>query len=245
MFSLIYYIYVGTECALLFLVSVIVLPFSLVWDKPRRLIHEISRVITRLFFKTQPFGRYDIRGLENIDRRQAYVMTINHQSMADIIQAYFIPLNFRWVSKREVFKIPFIGRFLLLHGDIAIERGNGSAAMRKVIEQGRVWLGRGVSIAIFPEGTRSKDGEIHRFKNGAFLLAKEAGVPILPVVMDGSTTILKKNYLFNWRNRISLRVLPPVSAEDVAATEVADMAERVHGAMTEALAAMRADNAAK
>ena len=152
---------------------------------------------------------------------------------------YLVPMIFRWVSKREVYRIPFIGRFLMLHGDIAIDRKQGSKAMRKVMEQGKMWLGRGVSVAMFPEGTRSKDGEIHRFKAGAFALAKDAGVAILPVIMDGSASMMKPSKMINWRNEFVIRVLPPVTAERVAATEQNELMEQVRETMVETLAEMR------
>ena len=110
--------------------------------------------------------------------------------------------------------------------------------MKKVINDGKMWLGRGVSVAIFPEGTRSKTGEIQRFKGGAFVLAKEAGVEILPVVMDGTTNVIKKGF-FNWKHLLTVKVLPPISAEKVAATDPSDMAKEVQEMMTETLAEIR------
>ena len=80
--------------------------------------------------------------------------------------------------------MPFMGPLLTIHGDIPIERGNAAEAMAKVLRLGKLWLSRGASVAIFPEGTRSKTGEINRFKAGAFSLAKEAGVEILPIVKE-------------------------------------------------------------
>ena len=135
--------------------------------------------------------------------------------------------------------MPYIGPLLSIHGDIAIDRGRGAESMRKVTEQGKMWVSRGVSIAIFPEGTRSKDGEIHRFKQGAFVLAKEAGVAILPVVMDGTRDVLKKNWMFNWRHHLKVSALKPISAEEVAATEASELAAKVQGLMTEELARLR------
>ena len=108
-----------------------------------------------------------------------------------------------------------------------------------MIRDGRMWISRGASVAIFPEGTRSKDGEIHRFKAGAFTLAKEAGVDILPVVLDGTKTLIKKNMLFNWGNRITIRVLPPVPAAEVAATETHELMQEVQERMCAALAEIR------
>jgi 1-acyl-sn-glycerol-3-phosphate acyltransferase len=183
--------------------------------------------------------RRTIEGLEHIDKNKPYVMVINHNSGFDIFASYIIPLNFRWVSKKEVFWVPFMGPLLYIHGDIPINRGNAAAAMAKVIEDGKLWLGRGASVAIFPEGTRSKDGEIHRFKAGAFNLAKEAGVEILPVVMTGTNNMFRKKWLVNWTNHIAIKVLKPVLVEEVAATESKDLAQQTQQRMVEALAELR------
>ena len=145
------------------------------------------------------------------------------------------------MSKREVFKVPFFGQYLVLHGDICIDRGRASEAMEQLLREGRMWIGRGASIAIFPEGTRSKDGEIHRFKAGAFALAKEAGVAVLPVVLDGTPTLIRRNGLFNWGNRMTVRVLPPVPAGRVAQLDTHELMDEVRGAMCAALEEIRKD----
>ena len=239
MLSALFYVYLWVELTFFFLVSCIALVVCYPFDKSRRVVHEISRLITRIFWLTPPAWRRTIRGLENIDKKQSYIIVINHTSMVDIAALYFLPLNFRWVSKREVFRIPYMGQMLSLHGDIAIDRGRGTESMKKVIADGKMWISRGASIAIFPEGTRSKDGEIHRFKQGAFLLAKEAGVAILPVVMNGTGTTIKPNKMYNWRNHLKLSVLKPISAEEVAGTDASELASKVQGLMTEELARVR------
>ena len=109
----------------------------------------------------------------------------------------------------------------------------------QMVRDGKLWISRGASVAVFPEGTRSKDGEIHRFKAGAFTLAREAGVEILPVVLDGTKTLIRKNAMFNWGNRITIRVLPPVPAGKVVSTETHVLMEEVHDAMSAALAQIR------
>ena len=185
------------------------------------------------FWYGVPTWRRKIEGLENIDKKKSYVIVINHNSMVDILALYFLPLNFRWVSKREVFRIPYVGELLTIHGDIAIDRSKGADSMRKVTEDGKMWIGRGASIAMFPEGTRSKSGEMGRFKQGAFALAKEAGVEILPVVMHGTRTVLNKFYLVNWRNVLKVSVLPPISAEEVAATPMPELMEKTRTMMCE------------
>lgn len=185
------------------------------------------------FWYGVPTWRRKIEGLENIDKKKSYVIVINHNSMVDILALYFLPLNFRWVSKREVFRIPYVGQLLTIHGDIAIDRSRGADSMRKVTEDGKMWIDRGASIAMFPEGTRSKSGEMGRFKQGAFALAKEAGVEILPVVMHGTRTVLNKFYLVNWRNVLKVSVLPPISAEEVAATPMPELMEKTRTMMCE------------
>lgn len=243
MLSLLFDIWILLELTFFFILSALALVVCFPFDKPRRVIHGLSRAICMCFWKVPPMWKQKVVGLENIDKSKSYVIVINHNSMADIISLYFLPLNFRWVSKREVFRMPYIGQLLYIHGDIAIDRGRGAESMRKVIDDGKLWISRGVSIAMFPEGTRSKNGEIHRFKQGAFALAKEAGVEILPVVMDGTTRIFRpKSIFFNWRHRLTVKVLPPISAERVAATDVADMAVEVQEMMTEALAEIRKQN---
>ena len=191
------------------------------------------------FWYGVPTWRRKIEGLENIDKKKSYVIVINHNSMVDILALYFLPLNFRWVSKREVFRIPYVGQLLTIHGDIAIDRSKGADSMRKVTEDGKMWIGRGASIAMFPEGTRSKSGEMGRFKQGAFALAKEAGVEILPVVMHGTRTVLNKFYLVNWRNVLKVSVLPPISAEEVAATPMPELMEKTRTMMCEKYTQLR------
>lgn len=241
MLSIIFYIYVFIELTLFFILSVLALIICFPFDKPRRVVHELSRAICMCFWYVPLTWKRKIKGLENIDKSKSYVIVINHNSMADILALYFVPLNFRWVSKREVFRMPYIGPLLSIHGDIAIDRGRGAEAMRKVVEDGKLWVSRGASIAMFPEGTRSKTGEIQRFKMGAFALAKEAGVAILPVVLDGTRDVMKKNYLFNWRNHLKISVLDPIPAETVASAELSELMTRVHDDMVEELARMRSE----
>ena len=241
MLSILYYIFTVIHTTVWCIISAIVLALTYPFDKSRRWVHEISRYMTWVFFGLPPRVRRTIDGLENIDRSKPYVIVLNHTSGVDIIAAYKIPLNFRWVSKREVFRLPFFGPMLLVHGDIPIERGNAAAAMAKVIHEGKIWLGRGASVAIFPEGTRSKDGEIHRFKAGAFSLAKEAGVEILPVVMTG-TAAMFRGWRMNWTNRIRIRVLPAVSVEEAAEMDVKGLAQEVQGRMAAALAELRGED---
>ncbi len=239
MLSCIYYLFLALLCLVFMLLSAVALVVCYPFDRARRTVHELSRILVRIFFAIPPFWRQRRIGMEHVDRNKSYVIVLNHNAMVDIPTLYYVPLNFRWVSKREVFAIPFFGQFLMLHGDICIDRGRAAEALEQLVREGRKWIARGASVAIFPEGTRSKDGEIHRFKAGAFTLAKEAGVEILPVVLDGTRTLVKKSRMFNWGNRITLRVLPPVPVEEVRGTETHVLMERVRERMCAALAEIR------
>ncbi len=184
-----------------------------------------------------PGWKLEVEGVENIDPKERYVVTINHRSMLDIPVMFTLPVMFKWVSKREVYRIPFIGWILWERGDIAIRRGNTSSTI-EMMERGKEFLAKGISVNMFPEGTRSRDGEIHRYKDGAFYLAHEAAAPILPCVMDGTDRLFD-----GWkiaRCTVRLRILPPISAEEVAATEPKQMSKRVQAMATEVLADIRA-----
>ena len=239
MLSLLYYLVVIAVALVLYVASFIALVVCYPFDRKRVVVHTLSKWITDTIFGLPPFMKREVIGIENIDPKKAYVMTLNHNSMADIITIYNLPLVFKWVSKKEVYRIPIVGRLLYTHGDIVINRASAKEAMQLVHERGKEWLAKGASVAIFPEGTRSKDGEIHNFKAGAFLLAKDAGAPILPIVLNNTNKMMRKGWLMNWRNHITIKILPPISAEEVAERSVKEVMADVHSSMTEALAEIR------
>lgn len=239
MLSLLYYLVVIAVALVLYVASFIALVVCYPFDRKRVVVHTLSKWITDTIFGLPPFMKREVIGIENIDPKKAYVMTLNHNSMADIITIYNLPLVFKWVSKKEVYRIPIVGRLLYAHGDIVINRASAKEAMQLVHERGKEWLAKGASVAIFPEGTRSKDGEIHNFKAGAFLLAKDAGAPILPIVLNNTNKMMRKGWLMNWRNHITIKILPPISAEEVAERTVKEVMADVHSSMIEALAEIR------
>lgn len=239
MLSVLFYLFLFVICTFFLVLSAVALLLTWPFDKSRRIVHELSRILVRIFYAVPPLWKFRVTGREYIDRRKPYVIVVNHQAGLDIPTLYFVPLNFRWVSKREVFKVPFFGQFLLLHGDICINRGHATGRdgegdpRRKAVAFAR---GFGGDLS---EGTRSHDGEIHRFKAGAFTLAREAGVEILPVVLDGTTTMIGRNGMFNWRNKLTVSILPPVSAERVAAADPKELMEQVRASMCVRLAEIR------
>ncbi|MFI3282004.1 MAG: lysophospholipid acyltransferase family protein [Rikenellaceae bacterium] len=234
--SIIGYLFLTVMCAVFLIISAVAFVVCYPFDPKRWVVHNLSRAMCYIFFFFfRWMWRYEISGLENIDPKGRYVIMMNHNAMMDVPMLYFTSMDFRWVSKRQVFSIPFFGQFLVLHGDIAIERGNPAAAMKLVMERGLKWIGRGVSVSIFPEGTRSKTGEIGRFKSGGFRLAHEAGVAILPVVVSGTRHLLNKNGTLNVGRKIVIKVLPPVSAERVTQSDMKELMEEVRTDMIETL----------
>ena len=239
MLTILYYLVCLVAATVLFIASFIALVVCYPFDKKRVVVHRLSKWITDVVFGLPIFMKREVIGLENIDPHKAYVMVLNHNSMVDILSIYNLPLVFKWVSKKEVYRIPIVGQLLYAHGDIVINRASAKEAMQLVHTRGLEWLKKGASVSIFPEGTRSKDGEIHNFKAGAFILAKDAGVPILPIVLDGTNTMVHKGWLVNWRNKITIRILPAIPAEEVKSRDIKDVMSQVREDMVETLAEIR------
>ena len=239
MLTILYYLVCLVAATVLFIASFIALVVCYPFDKKRVVVHRLSKWITDVVFGIPIFMKREVIGLENIDPHKAYVMVLNHNSMVDILSIYNLPLVFKWVSKKEVYRIPIVGQLLYAHGDIVINRASAKEAMQLVHTRGLEWLKKGASVSIFPEGTRSKDGEIHNFKAGAFILAKDAGVPILPIVLDGTNTMVRKGWLVNWRNKITIRILPAIPAEEVQNRDIKDIMSQVREDMVETLAEIR------
>lgn len=239
MLSFLFYIFVLAWSLVIYVMTFIALLLCYPFDKKRFVVHKLSKWLTDAFFGFGLVMKRKVEGIENLDPNGTYVMVLNHNSMVDILSIYNLPLVFKWVSKREVYRIPIVGRLLLAHGDIVINRASTKEAMQLVHTRGKQWLAKGASVAIFPEGTRSKDSEIHNFKAGAFILAKDAEVPILPIVLDGTDRVVSKGFFMNWSNRITIKILPPVSKQDVVERPIKEVMAEVHDNMVNALAEIR------
>lgn len=228
LFTLIYIV----PFTLLFLVTVL-------FDKERAALHWASRIWAVSIYRCCPRWHVRVEGLEHLDRARPSVIVTNHQAMLDIPLMYVLPVNFKWVSKKEVQKIPIFGQVLYMHGDITVKRGSAASAKR-MMQQAQEHLSRGTSVIIFPEGTRTKTGRIGPFKDGAFKLAAQAGVALQPVVHEGNGSAFD-----GWRLRaphqFTVRVLEPVPAGVVAAIEPKALAAEVEAMMVAEHRRMRPD----
>ena len=157
--------------------------------------------------------KVSVQGLEHIDPGAPYVYMANHQSMFDILVLLgHLPVQFRWLAKKELFKIPIFGYAMARVGYISIDRSDRKSAIKSLHEAARK-IARGVSVVVFPEGTRSEDGHLKNFKKGGFHLAIDSGRPIVPVVIFGSHRVMPKGTLRIRPGRIVLSISAPVATE--------------------------------
>ncbi|MBM4262673.1 MAG: 1-acyl-sn-glycerol-3-phosphate acyltransferase [Deltaproteobacteria bacterium] len=153
-----------------------------------------------------------VRGLEHIDPRQPYIFMVNHQSNVDIpVLVQSLPqFQLRWVAKKELLKVPFFGWAMWATKHVTVDRNDPQGAVRSLkVAQER--MAAGISIVVFPEGTRSRDGKLQRFKKGGFLLAAQAGKPIVPVTINGSGRLLPSGAFQLRPGTIEVTVDKPVS----------------------------------
>jgi 1-acyl-sn-glycerol-3-phosphate acyltransferase len=180
-----------------------------------------------------PLWRFRTSGFLVRDPRRPYVAVSNHESMADIFLISHLPWEMKWLSKESIFKLPFMGWMMRMAGDIPVRRGE-RASRAEALEECRDRLAKRVSVMIFPEGTRSRTREMLPFKDGAFRLAIEAGVPILPLAVAGTRHALPKGSMLFGRATAEVRVLEPVPTEGLTLADVAALRDRVRDIIQEA-----------
>ncbi|MEE9133948.1 MAG: lysophospholipid acyltransferase family protein [Gemmatimonadota bacterium] len=180
-------------------------------------------------------------GLENIDRENPQVIACNHQSMYDLwAVAASIPVRNHFVAKKEIRKIPVFGRAAEAAGHVFVDRGRHVAAVESIKEAGRRIRADNSTAVVFPEGTRSLTGDLQRFKKGPFIMAIEAGVPIVPTVVDGTFHILPKGGFRLRPGPITVYFGEPVDAQLFTHEDRDALIMRVHAQMAEMLAELRA-----
>ena len=182
-----------------------------------------------LYLWAMPAWSLTLAGRENIQPRSQYIIVSNHQSQLDILVAFRLFFPFKWVSKAEVFRLPFIGWNMYLNRYIGLKRGD-KESIRQMMQACTKALAEGCSIYFFPEGTRSRTGQLKPFKAGAFILAQQTQVPILPVVIAGTRAALPKHSLnFHGRHHIRIKVLEPIGFPEFADLTVEQFSEMVRG----------------
>jgi 1-acyl-sn-glycerol-3-phosphate acyltransferase len=154
-------------------------------------------------------------GLENIPKGKPVIYVSNHQSYFDIpVLLAYLPGSFRFIVKKEFFSAPVFGGFTRRSGHLSVDREVGSEAHKTLLEAASL-LNAGKSVIIFPEGTRSRDGALGKFKRGGFAIAFESGAPIVPVAISGSYKIMRRNAPLLWPSRVTVRIDKPISLTKV------------------------------
>ncbi len=193
-------------------------------------LHKIARFWGRSILVVSRI-KVIVKGLSGIDPQRPYIYMSNHQSNFDIpVLLGHLTVQFRWLAKVELFKIPIFGHAMRKAGYIDIDRNNHTSAI-KSLEVAAEKIKNGVSVLIFPEGTRSQDGKFRRFKKGGFVMAIDSGVPIVPVVISGAHTIMAKGKLRINPGQIRLLIHEPIDTSTYTRETKEALMERVRRVM--------------
>jgi 1-acyl-sn-glycerol-3-phosphate acyltransferase len=233
--SLCFWLFLAVSSVLLFPVAVLIWAVTAPFDRKRVVLHRFTCFWASLYTWLNPAWPVQVIGREKIRPDVAYVMVANHQSLLDILVLFRLFRHFKWVSKIENFRIPFIGWNMSLNRYIKLRRGDREsiANMMQACEQA---LASGNSIMMFPEGTRSMDGRLRSFKPGAFSLAQRMGAPLLPIVLEGTGNALpKRGFVLQGRHEIRIRVLDEISHETFATAELETFVESVRNRFAQEL----------
>jgi 1-acyl-sn-glycerol-3-phosphate acyltransferase len=222
-----------------FLLIALALPFEallllVTWpfDRNRTVPGRFIRLAAVAVSKTFLTWRLRLEG--QVPEGGPFVVVANHQSMLDILLISRVPREMKWMAKESLFRIPWFGWLFVLAGDIPIRRGDSGSAS-EALRKAREYLARGMSVMIFPEGTRSRTGELGSFKSGAFRLAIEAQVPILPIVVTGTAAGYPKGSPWVRPCRGTARILEPVPVASYTLDDAAKLREVVRERIAGAL----------
>ncbi|MGK7369701.1 MAG: lysophospholipid acyltransferase family protein [Candidatus Halalkalibacterium sp. M3_1C_030] len=206
-----------------------------------RLFRQLGKAISNI----NPNWKITISGDINIDDRRPYVIVCNHLSQADIPLISNLPWEMKWVAKKELFDTPVIGWMMKLAGDISVDRKALNRRI-KTLNAASDYLSKNCSVIFFPEGTRSRNGKLNAFTNGAFELAIREQVPILPLVIDGTQTCLpKRSWKFGTAKHIKLKVLKPEPVEAYSSDEATELKNKTRDRILQQLTEWRNEPAEK
>jgi 1-acyl-sn-glycerol-3-phosphate acyltransferase len=198
-------------------------------------VHIIARLWAKSILFVSGIDVY-IEGLANIDPSQSYIYMSNHRSNFDIpVLLGCLPIQFRWLAKAELFKIPIFGRAMRGAGYVQIDRSNRKSAF-KSIDQVAAKMKNGVSVMIFPEGTRSEDGNVKPFKKGGFVMAVDSGAPIVPVILRGTRSIMAKGSWRIYPGNVTLSIEKPIVTTGYTRDTKEDLIKIVRSVICEVLA---------
>ncbi len=189
--------------------TIILFPF----DKKRKVVHAQCFWWSDALIGLNPYWNITVIGRENIDPKKTYVIVSNHESLADIVVMYQTRMQFKWVAKESLYRLPFLGGALFLGKHIKISRGKMSS-IKNVYKETIEWLRKDMSVAFFPEGTRTGTGKIENFKNGAFKIAIREKRPVLPISIKGTgEAIPKGSWIFKTKVSGTVKIFPAIDTD--------------------------------
>jgi 1-acyl-sn-glycerol-3-phosphate acyltransferase len=233
--SIWFWIEVFGIAALMYPIALILYIFTIGFDKKMAIMHRFTSLWAWISLSLNPLWKIKVTGRDKINPHATYVMVSNHQSGADVIVLFLLWTHFKWIAKKTLFLYPFIGWTMYLNGYLALERGRQGSMKKMMREAGRL-IREGNSIMMFPEGTRSKDGRIQPFKTGAFHLALNNQVPVLPIAIRGTSHAIRKGgLLINPNHEIRAEVLDPIPYAMIKDLDPKAVAAMVHEKIAKAL----------
>ena len=210
--------------------AVLLLPVLLIcylgkWAEPLIAIGKWCISIGRKILGVQ----VDVSGLERIERKRAYVFMANHLSLIDgPLLFWLIPQSIRVILKKEVFRIPIIGQGMRQVGFVPVDRRRLKGGKKSIERAAQLIREKGFSFLIFPEGTRSRDGEIQPFKRGGFFLALNSQAPIVPISIQGTYKLMPRGHFFVKKGRVRVEFRHPLSVNDYNLKTMPQLIEEVH-----------------
>jgi 1-acyl-sn-glycerol-3-phosphate acyltransferase len=232
-FSALYWVYVFVTMPLWFLGALLLFLVTLPFDRRRMVLHVYSCAWASFYIVSNPLWRARVRGRSRLPWRGPAVIVANHISMLDILVLYGLFRPFKWIAKADLFRIPCVGWNMWLNDYVPVWRGDRES-VKRMMAHCRRHIARGTPLLLFPEGTRAVDGRLQRFKDGAFRLAFEAKVPVIPIAITGTFAALPKHGLV-MRERMHARadVLEPIDPRRFASAD--DLREATRAAIAAAL----------
>lgn len=211
------------------------LAFCLSFVLPSRTVGAVTAVPWARILATLTPMRARVEGRNNVDPQQSYVLVSNHQSQYDIFLLYgWLGIDFRWVMKQELRGVPGIGVACERLDHIFIDRSDHAAALA-TLEVAKKKIVDGTSVMFFPEGTRSRDGRLRRFKKGAFRMALDLGLPILPLTVTGTRNVLPADTSDLLPGSARLIIHDPISVEGMTRDDCTDLSDRVREVIASSL----------
>jgi len=227
LYSAVFWAFLATSSIALFPVALVIWALTAPFDRRKRVLHLFTCFWASLYTWLNPAWPVRIEGRSKLDSQSARVMVANHLSLLDILVLFRLFSHFKWVSKAENFRVPFIGWNMKLNGYIELKRGERASVVR-MMTACEDTLRAGSSIMMFPEGTRSPSGRMRAFKTGAFELALRSGCAIQPLVIEGTSDALpKRGFVLQGRHPIRITVLDPIPPETFADLSAEELTERV------------------